>query len=240
MTGPLPPLRPIDHAVLAVVIIATIVELRWVYPAFLRAGAAGVPGIRLRAYAVNLLTSWGLTVVVLALWRAEDRPWSALSLGMPDAVRGGVVLALTALYVLVVWAQVRALLARPEGMERLRAQLGTLPPILPRTTIERRVFALVAITAGFCEEVLARGYLLWYFATLTTLPVAVLLSSALFGAAHLYLGRQHAVRAFAIGLVMAAIVIATHSLWPAIVLHAVIDGVSGELAFRARPAPGAA
>jgi membrane protease YdiL (CAAX protease family) len=101
--------------------------------------------------------------------------------------------------------------------------------------VRGQVFALVAITAGVCEEVLVRGYLLWYFATLSPLPVAVLVSSALFGAGHIYLGRSHAVRALVVGLFMCGLVIATHSLWPAILLHAAIDGVSGELAFRAHP-----
>jgi hypothetical protein len=47
----------------------------------------------------------------------------------------------------------------------------------------------VAITAGICEEIVYRGYLQRQLSAFTgSLPIAVCLQAAIFGAAHLYQG----------------------------------------------------
>lgn len=231
MTQSLP--TPVDHALLIVLFLLEMVNARWIFPAFLRAVAANAPRIRLRGYAVNIVFSWAFTAWVFALWISHGRPWTALFLGPIDPLRVGLGFAAPALYLLLMWAQIRTLLERPDGMERLRRQFRHLPPFFPRTPGERRGFVLVALTAGVCEEVIFRGFAIWYFTALTGLAAAVVLSTVLFGLCHIYLGRGPAIRAGGVGLLMAIVVVATHSLWPAIVWHALMDLVAGELAYRA-------
>jgi len=92
--------------------------------------------------------------------------------------------------------------------------------------------APLALGAGFYEEVVFRGFLLGRLHVVLgsaqsprrTQVLAVALSSALFGAGHLYQGGLGVAQTFIAGACLATIVIVTRSLWPAIVAHALIDG----------------
>jgi uncharacterized protein len=206
-------------------------EARWLYPRFTRAVTAGRSGARPRYYALTVVLLWAFTGAVLALWGVYRRPWAALYLRPARPLGVWLGLGLSVLYVGVMWWQVRALLARPDGRARLRQSLGGTGTLLPRTSGERWGFALVSLTAGITEEVLFRGFVTWYCAAWTGLVVAVLLSAVLFGIGHVYQGVRQIPKTALAGLVLAAIVIAGGSLWPAIVLHTVMDLVGGQVGY---------
>ena len=68
-----------DHALIVVlVLILPLLECVWLYPAHLRANAAGVPGARPRYYTLFIATMWLMTAGAIAIWGAEGRSWSAL------------------------------------------------------------------------------------------------------------------------------------------------------------------
>jgi uncharacterized protein len=232
----------LDHVLFALLaLVWPLVDWLWLYPLLSRAVAAGVPGARGRAYLVNMLTAWGLTACVIVLWMTHWRPWAALELGASTPLRLGIGFALAALYLSLAWTQRRAILARPGRLERVRRQLGSADALLPRTPGERRGFAMVAVTAGICEEVLYRGFVMWYvaawFAPLVphaiSVALAVVISSVLFGFAHVYLGAAHVLKTAIAGLVFALIVVSAGSVWPAIIIHAAMDLLAGDLGFRA-------
>jgi membrane protease YdiL (CAAX protease family) len=120
------------------------------------------------------------------------------------------------------------------GNERARAkvaeQFQTVRWYMPHGRHEVRTFYAASMTAGICEEILYRGYLIWYLAQLTSLWVAVPASSVLFGMAHLYLGKAAALRAGLVGLLLAGLYLFTGSLWAPIVLHAAFDLGSARMA----------
>jgi membrane protease YdiL (CAAX protease family) len=98
--------------------------------------------------------------------------------------------------------------------------------ILPVTREERAWFAAVSITAGVCEEVLYRGFLIrylsdfpWHAGLLTALGI----SSIAFGMAHGYQGLTGILGTALLGAFMAVIFVVTGSLWLPIALHAIID-----------------
>ena len=109
---------------------------------------------------------------------------------------------------------------------RVAKSLEKLNFILPKTAEERRWFVLVAITAGVCEEILYRGFLINYF---RDLPIsigmigALILSSCVFGFAHLYQGVVGIVQTAILGAVFGFIFIVTGSLVLPMILHALID-----------------
>jgi membrane protease YdiL (CAAX protease family) len=109
---------------------------------------------------------------------------------------------------------------------RIAKSLEKLNFILPKTGEERRWFVLVAITAGVCEEILYRGFLIYYF---RELPIsigvigALILSSCFFGLAHLYQGVVGIVQTTILGAIFGLIFIVTGSLLLPMVLHALID-----------------
>jgi len=230
MTAPV----PLDHLLFALIALASpLVDWLWLYPRFLRAAKAGVPGARRRLYLTGILWSWGLMAFVLALWASRGRPWGGIELGASTPLRLGIRRALAAVYLVLMWSARRKLLARPDRLERFRRKLGDGDPLIPRTSGERRGFTLVAITAGVCEEVLYRGFVMWYAGVWAGPVLAVAISSLLFGFAHLYLGTSHVYRTAVVGVIFALIALAAGSLWPVILIHAAMDLTAGDLGYRA-------
>lgn len=221
-----------DH--LLVLALASMVLLWcWRFPRLVRADAAGTPGARLSYYPAEIGPLWALAVCAIALWMAERRPWGALMLGGSAPWRLALGWALAGGYVWLTFTQRRKVLARPARLARLVSALGIARSLLPRTRGERSGFAALSITAGICEELLFRGFLLWY-ATVWTGPVGgFLISSALFGLMHIYLGVEQVPRTAFAGTYFYVIAMTTGSLLPAMLCHAITDLGSGDLGYRA-------
>ena len=227
-----------DH-LLVLALASAVLVWCWRFPRLVRADAAGTPGGRLRYYPVEIGPLWALTASVVALWMAARRPWGALLLGGSAPWRLALGWALAGAYVWLTLSQRRKVLAHPERLARLMNALGSVRPILPRTRGERSGFAALAITAGICEELLFRGFVLWY-ATVWTGPVGgFLISSMLFGIMHVYLGVEQVPRTVIAGIYFYVVAMTAGSLLPAMVCHAIADLVSGDLGYRALAADAA-
>jgi membrane protease YdiL (CAAX protease family) len=108
----------------------------------------------------------------------------------------------------------------------LAVQLRPVAALLPRTAAERRTFALLALTAGVCEEVLYRGFglaALRWVAPGAGHAGLIAVTAAAFGLAHLYQGAAGLALTALAGAYFAWIAIATGSLVPVMVLHALLD-----------------
>jgi len=106
---------------------------------------------------------------------------------------------------------------------KMPAYIGLL---LPSTSREKLLYSLVAISAGFTEEILYRGFLTYVL--LTSFPalgiwLSILISSLLFGLGHLYQGISGVLQTFIIGLILSLVFLATGSLLPGIIMHMLID-----------------
>lgn len=96
----------------------------------------------------------------------------------------------------------------------------------PVSRQEKRVWACTAVSAGFTEELLFRGFLMYLLGALfPALPVAAVLAIAtvLFGLGHLYQGAAAAVQPTVIGLVLGIVYIAFGTILPCVVLHIMQD-----------------
>jgi len=225
-----------DHALIALMALLSLGEAWWYWPRILRAVADRVPGTRRRAYRNLIVLEWGLAAAVVALWIAQHRPWTVLHVGAGRPLPTALGAAFVAGYLALLLWRVRPLLADPERLVRFATRRTKTDPLAPRTTDDQRLFAVLAVTAGLCEEFLFRGFALWYFTRLAGSVAGFALAAVLFGLGHLYLGRMHVVRTAIVGAVFGLLVIGTGSLWPVIVLHAGMDliaGVVGGRAFRA-------
>jgi membrane protease YdiL (CAAX protease family) len=110
--------------------------------------------------------------------------------------------------------------------EKMLRPFKRLAFILPVTREERAWFALVAVTAGICEEVLYRGFLIRYLSNgpwHAGLWMAVAIASISFGLAHGYQGLSGIIGTGLLGAVMAVLFLASGSLWLPMALHAIID-----------------
>lgn len=103
-----------------------------------------------------------------------------------------------------------------------------LVQLLPRTKREKLVFAVLSLAAGVGEELAYRGFLVPTLALLMGSEWgAALASSAVFGTLHAYQGWLGMIRTGVLGLLLAASLLLSGSLWPAILAHAILDLLAG-------------
>jgi membrane protease YdiL (CAAX protease family) len=113
-------------------------------------------------------------------------------------------------------------------LETWRISLSTFQAMIPRTRTERGYAAAVAVTAGICEELIYRGFLIAFGVGVFGLHpyVAGGVAVLLFGVAHLYQGWSGVVRVTVFGIAMTWMYLRTGSLVLPIVIHAVTDLMS--------------
>jgi uncharacterized protein len=100
--------------------------------------------------------------------------------------------------------------------------------LVPRTTREKLwALALLAPTAGFCEEFVYRGYLLTQlFGYLHSVAGAWIISSLAFGLAHAYQKPSGVARAALLGALLAWPVVRLGSIYPSMAAHFLIDAIA--------------
>ncbi len=214
-------------------------ELLVGWPQLVRDVERGDPMARRRAYQETIALQWLFVAATMAITLAMGRSLDTVGLHVPEGWRLWLGVGLPLAYTVLGVAQLRQLAAKPEALVALRTQLTPLKALLAHTRLEWRWFTPLAVTAGICEELLFRGYLVWVLGAWLGVWVAASISVVSFGLAHAYQGRQFGVRAFLAGVVMGALALATGSVLPGMVLHAVVDltgGYAGYLALRAEPA----
>jgi membrane protease YdiL (CAAX protease family) len=110
-------------------------------------------------------------------------------------------------------------------IEAMRKQLGFLTP---GSNLELAVWFGVSLTAGFCEEIIFRGYLQRQFAAMSnSMLLGVLLSAVVFGAAHGYEGAARMVLIGIYGLMFGLLAWWRKSLRAGMMAHAWHDALSG-------------
>ena len=220
-----------DHLVVFAFAIVLPAFARYNYPRFKKAVESGVADARSRQYRKTTVRQWALTLVAMSVWFRAGRSAEELGLGVPSGPRFWIgLLVATALAIL--WRRMFQAAANDEaGRERLMSQLNAVRPLLPSSAGELRYFTVLSITAGVCEEVLFRGYLIWYLAVYLGLPAAGVLSGVAFGLGHLYQGRRQAVKIIFLGLVFVLFYLGTGTLWIPMALHALLDAAQGRLAY---------
>jgi membrane protease YdiL (CAAX protease family) len=112
----------------------------------------------------------------------------------------------------------------------MRERIGFL---VPRSRAELLVFLALSITAGFCEEIIFRGYFLCQFAAATrNWWMGVALQGVLFGASHAYEGNKRMVLIAIYGMMFGALALARRSLRPGMIAHALHDASAGAAMYR--------
>jgi len=220
-----------DHFVVFAFAIVLPVYARYNYPRFKRALESGVPEARSRQYRKTTVRQWALTLVAIAVWFRAGRSAEELGLGVPSGPRFWIGLVVAAALA-ILWRRMFLAAVNDEaGRESLMTQLRALQPLLPSTIGELRLFTILSITAGICEELLFRGYLIWYLTLYVGLPAAGVLSGVVFGLGHFYQGPRQAVKIIFLGFVFVLFYVGTATLWIPMALHALLDAAQGRLAY---------
>jgi membrane protease YdiL (CAAX protease family) len=150
----------------------------------------------------------GLEAMGLGLGEPVELAWATLRLGVAT------VALMTVLHAVATVGKIR--------------ESPILLALLPRTAHERRLFAGLALLAGFGEEVVFRGFLLAVLTPALGDPWTALLASSLaFGVLHVYQGSYGILRTASLGGLLGVSVVVEQSLWPAVIVHVVVDLVGG-------------
>lgn len=218
----------IDHLLIFAIAIAFPVYGFAKWKRFKQDVAEKKPNAKRNAYLETILLQWLLSAAVLGIWIFKERSFAALGL---DAVWNQrfilanlfVIAACT--FLVWQWLQVRKL--KGNIPDSLRKQLKSIAEILPDSPSERKLFMVLAVTAGICEEILYRGFLMWYVESYTGLTLAVVISILVFGLGHAYQGRAGILKTGAMGALLVGIYVVSGSLLGPMILHCVTDVTSG-------------
>ena len=190
------------------------------------------PEKRISAYLATMLHLWLPTIMLFALVYSDELSMHDIGLkwSWELANQIGVVgIILLCIYLVL---SIKKLKEQTDDHQAIREQFAYIKWFLPRTVKESRYFIFgVSVSAGICEELLYRGYLIQLLAGYMPTYGAVILSSFAFGLGHLYQGPIHILRTALLGVVMALIYLVTDSIIIPILLHTVIDMYSGALAY---------
>jgi membrane protease YdiL (CAAX protease family) len=205
------------------------------------------PGTRrkLFAYGAIIVLEWTLAAAAIRIygWAALFHSDVATAHWLPvHAVVGPALGAATAAYVILALLPLLQSLRGPRLRKAYAAAYrrgsSAFPGMLPNTAIERAAFILFSLTAGFCEEVLYRGFLIRFLhESALALPIAgaLAVSTLFFGLGHIYLGAKGFLSALVYGLSMGILFLLSGSLIPVVVLHILIDA---QVAYVLRPISG--
>ncbi|MHC4220568.1 MAG: CPBP family intramembrane glutamic endopeptidase [Planctomycetota bacterium] len=231
----------VDHVFVALLVVGVpLYSARFSWPRLKNRDLADAgPDARIRIYWGIIGPEWLLTLMALATWLVARRPWADFGWALEPGWRlwagtgaaAAVGAALTIQYIVVARSAA--------GRGRVLTEIRETAPFAPQTRREMTHFTALALTAGICEEILYRGFLIWYVVQFTGtgvlgLTVAVVASAIVFGIDHLYQGRIGAARVAGLALVFGGLYVVTESLWPVILLHAYIDLAGGFLSLAAQ------
>ncbi|MEO6955969.1 MAG: CPBP family intramembrane glutamic endopeptidase [Antricoccus sp.] len=182
-------------------------------------------------YSRILILEWVLAILcIVTILLAQHVTLEAIGLRWPRGITGWSITLGSLLIGLLVLALTQRGAIRLRSMapgQAIKALGGqSVVAMLPRTAAERQWFGAVSVTAGICEEIAYRGFLLAVIAAIAPgfpVVVAAVVAVVGFGVAHAYQGPQGIVGTMVIGAVLAALYLTTWSLIAPMILHALID-----------------
>lgn len=184
-------------------------------------------GARIAAYRGVILTWVFFAACLAAIWVFLDRQWADLGFRAveagPLAIATGVSILLLAIIVL----PLRQVALHPERLEGLSDQIGDFAELMPRSRREEKWFVGVSINAGILEELVFRGYLIWYLANFTPYYWAAGIAVFAFVFAHGYQGWKNLPGILLVSVVVVSLFVFTGSLLIPILLHALLDIMQG-------------
>lgn len=218
----------VDH--ILVLLLFVVQPVYGVYEArrFTAREKAGHPMDRVGFYRSTALIEWVFLAVLIAVWIALGRPFEDLGFVSPGGTGFWISTALVAGsigFLMYAW-QAAKRASESEKAKQLEGLEG-VRKFLPHTARELHSFFGVSITAGIVEEIVYRGFVLWYFMHFMPLWVAVIVASVVFGLGHSYQGANGASRAGMVGLAFGILYLGSGSIWLPIIAHMLLDVIQG-------------
>jgi len=180
------------------------------------------PHARIEVYRRMIAHQWAMVLVVAAILALGSIPPDRLGLVKP----AGDILQMEILVIFLASMGVSGLFFRRRGDRVIGRMLKMAGAILPVATQERWMFAAISVGAGVSEELVFRGFLLYYLNR--HIPglenwALITMSGVVFGFAHLYQGWHGVLLTGCLGCAFAFFYTFTGSLLAPILIHAAVD-----------------
>lgn len=217
----------LDHLYLLIVAAGLPIYAALTYPRMQARVQANEPGALLSEYRETMVVQWSLAAALFVFWALLARPVALLGFSVETSSPFWIGLAgVSAILGFFIW-QLQRVRVSPKARVQVRHEVekSNLQEMLPTTAQEMRGMLALSLTAGFCEELVYRGFMIWYLQAYTGVTLSVVFSSLLFGLAHFYQGREGIVKTALGGLVFGTIYVYTGSIWLSILLHAGMDAI---------------
>ncbi len=192
------------------------------------------PEIKRSMYYSNSLFLWFSAIIVLTVWIFSSRSLAALGFQFPMADNLSIWGSLALLFIVLYSADtLYNVIPNQQRMKTLKRWKKNTP-FLPANNREFRWFLSVAFSAGICEEIVYRGFLINYFMELfsglpNTHMIAVTLPAFIFGFAHIYQGHKAVLKVFLMALLFGFIFLYSGSILLLIILHILVDIIGGQI-----------
>jgi membrane protease YdiL (CAAX protease family) len=189
--------------------------------------------MRCKEYRSSILFLWCVVVGILILCFIGDISLNDLGLRLFKFEQNiwftAITLGLCGIALVFLLYQTISLLTSSKAREKAKEQIKDgegVGMMIPRTKKEKRWFALLSLSAGICEEIIYRGFLVFLIqAVFPGLPIwlMILIPSVIFGVGHFYQGAKGMLMTGMIGMVFMSVFLVTDSLFLCMVLHFLMD-----------------
>lgn len=218
----------VDHVLILLLFVAQPIYSAVESRHYIARARAGQPSERVRFYRETIGVEWLFLILLIAAWFDFGRPIADLGFvrsgGWGFWVGAVFCIGATA-YLFYAWQNMKK--ATAEEKARHVDSFGDVVHYVPHNRHELRNFYAISVTAGIVEEIVYRGFVIWYLGQYMPVWGAVVVSSVAFGLGHSYQGASGAARAGLVGLVFGVLYVITGSIWLPIIAHALFDILQG-------------
>jgi uncharacterized protein len=215
----------IDSAMAGLVVTAFLLWGLYIVSRLKSVSAEGLPRLRNLAYSGTMTFQWSLVTVVCVFWDVQKRQWADLGVIPRFSVRFWIFAAILGVSLYPLLRLRLRILAKPETLDKLQHISEGKGPgrLFPKSHAELVRFYCMSISSSVTEEVLFRGFLIWYLHNWFPLWLSALFSALTFGLGHVYQGWNGAVQAGILGGIFGCLYLWTGSLLAPVLVHLLIN-----------------
>lgn len=217
-----------DHLFVLLVFVAYPTYARLSFKKSIKQVVAGGEAARVTAYQGVIATWFAFAICVLMLWDFLDRDWAAIGFRWGELDRNLIALAVAAAVTALFVVPLRKSANDPNyDVDAFKGQFGDFFAFMPTTNREVGWFKAVSLNAGLQEELIYRGFLIWYLTQFVSLPWAAVLSAIAFTLAHAYQGLKQLPGILFVAVVCVGLYVYTGSLLVPVIFHVLLDALQG-------------
>lgn len=187
--------------------------------------------MKLRLYFSNGALLWILALLVMAVWSYTEGSLVGIGLGWGDVPYDLTAVLVLSGFLLLYLVDLFREAGDTESRSETRASFRKMG-FMPATATQFLNFIFLAVAAGFCEEVIYRGFMITYLQQLlgpgpVATAVALVFPAVAFGFGHFYQGGKAVLKIILMAILFGFFYLRTNTLWPLMLLHTAIDIVGG-------------